>query len=204
MMKQTPIGPENELYPNRKRITRTMCEALVNNGLLDERYELIDGIILLRTPQKPPHRIASLLLRNWLIAIFGSLYVQQTGGLQLSGAEGEITEPLPDIAVTLVPTTEYFESNPGPADVSLVVEVADTFLNYDLNTKARLYARIGIPEYWVMDVNGRSLYRHRQPTATGYQDIVILSEMESVSPLNRAESVLISELLPAPRPVSEA
>ena len=196
----TPTQGDDSAFPNRKRITRTMCAALVNNGLLDERYELIDGVILLRPPQKPPHRITGILIRNWLTTIFDFLYVQQTGGLELPGAEGEITEPQPDIAVTLAPTTEYFKSNPGPTDVSLVVEIADRFLNFDLNIKALIYARVGIPEYWVMDVKKRRLHRHRQPTETGYQDIVILSETESVSPLNRAESILISELLPAPRP----
>lgn len=192
-----------EIYPNRKRITRTMCQLLEDNGLLNEKFELIDGEIILKMPVNPPHRIALILLRNWLVFVFGSLFAQTENPLDLTGAEGEITQPQPDAAVTLAPATSYTESNPGPQDVSLVVEISNTTLRYDLTTKALLYARSGIPEYWVMDVNDRCLHRHRQPTATGYEDIVILREMESVSPLNRAESTLISELLPAPRPVME-
>ena len=203
LITQVESDLENEIYPNRKRITRTMCEALANNGLLDERYELIDGVIIFKMPVHPPHRIALILLRNWLIVLFGLPFAQTEDPIALPGAEGEITEPQPDIAVTLAPTTEYIESNPSPQDIALLVEIADSSLNFDINTKARLYARMGIPEYWVMDVKNRRLHRHRQPTETGYQDIVILYETDSVSPLNHAEAVLISALLPAPRPVSE-
>jgi Uma2 family endonuclease len=193
----------HEIYPNRKRITRTMCQLLADNGLLNEKFELIDGVIILKMPMNPPHRIALTLLHSWLISVFGFFFVQTEKPVALPGAEGEITQPQPDAAVTLAPTTSYTESNPGPQDVSLVVEVSDTTLRLGLTTKALLYARVGIPEYWVMDVNDRCLHRHRQPTAAGYEDIVILCETESVSPLNRAESALISALLPALRSVVE-
>ena len=202
-MIETLIRPERETFPSRKRITRTMCQSLVNNGLLDERYELIDGWVILKAPGKPPHRIASTLVRNLLFTIFGSLYVQYKSGLALPGPEGETTEPQPDIAVTLAPTTEYFDSNPGPQDVRLVVEVSNTTLDFDLDTKALLYARVEIPEYWVMDVNGRQIYRHREPSQEGYREIVILRETENVSPLNRTEIVRVGDLFPAPRPAAD-
>ena len=114
------------------------------------------------------------------------------------GENGVFTEPEPDFAVTRETASSYFENNPGPQDVSLVVEVADSSLNFDLNTKALLYARVGIPEYWVMDINGRRLHRHRQPTHDGYRDIVIFNETESVSPLNRVEAA--SSAIFCPRP----
>ena len=122
--------------------------------------------------------------------------------LILPGEEGDTTEPEPDFAVTRQSASAYFENNPGPQDASLVVEVADSSLNFDLTTKALLYTCVGIPEYWVMDVNGRRLHRHRQPTQDGYRDIMIFSETQSISPLNRAESAPVSDFLPTPRNIS--
>jgi Uma2 family endonuclease len=65
----------------------------------------------------------------------------------------------------------------------LVVEVADTTLSFDLTTKAALYARAGIVEYWVLDVPGRRLIVHRHPQLGKYTTILIYSEQESVAPL---------------------
>ena len=78
----------------------------------------------------------------------------------------------------------------------LVAEVSDTTLRTDLGTKALLYARVGIPEYLVLDIAGRQIHRHRQPTHDGYAEIVILSENENLTLLNRSETVRVSDLLP--------
>ena len=199
-MIETLVAPEGENYPDRKRITRTMCEFLTNNGLLDERYELIDGVIILKMPKKPSHRITAWLIHTWLVAVFGDAFVQKEEPIALPGEQGEITEPEPEVAVTLAPTTDYVERNPGPQDVLLVVEISNTTLDFDLDTKALLYARVGIPEYWVMDINGRQIHRHRQPSRNGYGEVLVLRETENISPQNRAESVRVSELFPAPRP----
>ena len=81
------------------------------------------------------------------------------------------------------------------------MEVSDTMLGFDLSTKARLYARHGVPEYWVMDVNGRCLHRHRGPSPEGYAEVVILAAEQTVSPPARPDAaVRVGELLP---PVEE-
>ncbi len=58
-------------------------------------------------------------------------------------------------------------ANPQPGDIRLLVEISDTSLKYDLSVKAALYARAGIFEYWVVDVNGRRLIAHRDPEGAG-------------------------------------
>ena len=191
---ETLIKPENEILPNRKRITRTMRDFLVNNGLLTERHELIDGVIILKISMDPPHRVALMRLQNWLVFLFGFYFVQSEKPLVISGPTGETTEPEPDIAVTHEIADAYLASNPGPQDVSLVAEVADTTLRSDLDTKALLYARVGIPEYLVLDVEGRQIYRHRQPTHDGYAESVILTENETLSLLNRSETIRVGDL----------
>ena len=137
-MIETRIAPENETFPNRLRWTRTMRNFLADNGLLNEPHELINGEIYLKMPKRPPHRIALWLLEQWLIALFGAAFVQKEEAIVLPGAEGETTEPEPDLAVTLAPTTDYAQSNPGPQDITLIAEVSNTTLAFDLDVKAPL------------------------------------------------------------------
>ena len=202
-MIETLIKPENEALPNRLRITRTMRKFLIDNGLLEGRSELIDGVIVLKTPMNPPHRIALMRLQKWLVLLFGFDFVQSEKPIVIPGPTGDTTEPEPDIAITREPADAYLLENPGPQDVLLVAEVADTTLRADLNTKALLYARVGIPEYLVLDIAGRQIHRHRQPTHDGYAEIVILSENENLTLLNRAESVRVGDLFP-PAPEAPA
>lgn len=71
------------------------------------------------------------------------------------------------------------------------MEISDTSLSFDLSVKAMLYARAGIPEYWVLDVNGRQLFVHRDPSPIGYGSVIAYGEAESVSPLAAPERSLL-------------
>ena len=77
----------------------------------------------------------------------------------------------------------HFTPNPRAQDLRLVVEIADTSLNFDLTVKAALYARAKVFEYWVLDVVGRRLLVHRNPRSGAYADITVYDQHESVSPL---------------------
>ena len=196
-MIETLIAPEKETYPLVKRWTVEECAALAKQGHLTGRYELIYGVIYLKMPMNPPHRIALILLRQWLVALFGHLYVQTEDPIAIPGEDGRMTQPEPDAAVTLQPTTAYTASNPGPSDLQLIAEVSDSTLDFDLNTKATLYARFGIPEYLVLDIASRQVHRHRNPAQDGYREIVIFGEHESLTILDRTETIRVGELLPA-------
>ena len=74
-------------------------------------------------------------------------------------------------------------ANPQPDDLRLVVEISDTTLGFDLKTKADLYARAGIVEYWVFDVSGRRLIVHRDPQAGRYRSVEVYAADEAVVPL---------------------
>ena len=79
----------------------------------------------------------------------------------------------------------------------MVVEVSVSTLTGDKKTKNRIYARNGIPEYWVVNVEGRELIVHRQPGADGYASVVTLQETDTVSPLAAPTSVIaVRDLLP--------
>ena len=196
-MANTTVAPEFEPFPHRRRWTRDECRRLVEMGFLTGRYELIDGEVLSLMGQNPPHRMTLMLIAGWLVSLFGFYSVQMQGPIAITGDEGETNEPEPDIAVTSRPTTACRARHPEPQELLLVVEVSDTTLGFDLNTKARLYARNGILEYWVMDINGRRLHRHRSPSEAGYTEVTILTAEQTVAAIAHPEAaVRVGELLP--------
>ncbi|HLJ56788.1 MAG TPA: Uma2 family endonuclease [Chthonomonadaceae bacterium] len=159
-------------------------------GMLGERSELIDGEIISKMSQNAPHRIVLLLIANWLATVFGRLCVQEQLPLSIPGALGKYNEPEPDMAVTREPTTAYLASHPAPDDLILAVEVADSSLEFDRTTKAKLYARTGVREYWIADVNNRCIHVHRNPEGDGYREYLRVDLGSSVSIQQRPDAVI--------------
>ena len=197
------IAPEGVAYPNAKRWTVRECEELARDGKIVGRYELIHGVIISKMGQDAPHASAIMLMLRWLTAVFGIDFMRVQLPIVIPGREGRITEPEPDIVVTREAFPAYFHANPGAADVRLVVEISDTTLRFDLYTKAEIYARAGVPEYWVYDVRERQIHRHRVPTANGYREIVILNEDQSIAAPGHEETIGVSALF-APQTAVES
>jgi Uma2 family endonuclease len=106
---------------------------------------------------------------------------------------GQDTDPEPDFAV-IAGTPRGSSGHPTTAD--LLVEVADSSLSFDTNEKRLLYARAGIREYWVVDVNGRRLLVHRDPQGGDYASQQALGPADAVSPLTApAAAVRVADLL---------
>ena len=126
-----------------------------------DRLELIDGQIIDMSPIGVLHAaIVDVLARHFGRRAGESVFIRCQNPLQLD----DISEPEPDIAILRPRADLYTTAHPGPADVLLVIEVADTSLAYDLGTKVPLYARHGIPEVWVIDTATRRTRVFRQPT----------------------------------------
>jgi Uma2 family endonuclease len=90
--------------------------------------------------------------------------------------------------------TKLIES-PQPEDVLLLIEVAASSLGFDLSVKARLYARAGIVEYWVLDVEGRRVIVHRGSDGQTYQSVLVYGLTEQVATLARpANGILVKHL----------
>ncbi len=192
-----PISHDREPTPHRVRWTRSQCDAIREAGVIDGRYELIDGEVISKMDQKPAHRLTVVLLLAWFRSVLGGLFVQTQATIEVGDADSEHNEPEPDAAVTVAPNTAYADRHPGPQDLLLVLEVSDTTLRFDRTTKAALYARAGIVEYWIVDLNGRQVMVHRQPTAAGYAEITAYGPHESVATLARPEAgVRVADLLP--------
>jgi len=184
--------------PPRKKWTRQECLALDATGLFDQQHlELIEGELIVKMGNKRPHVNSLVRLQEWLIVVFGWGVVIPEGPIDVAPEDNPTNEPEPDIVVLKRDISNFTKCNPTPADLHLVVEIADTTLAFDRRTKAPLYARAGISDYWVLDVNRRQLLVHREPTRGGYASVQVYNEAESVSPLAAPQREFkVSDALP--------
>jgi Uma2 family endonuclease len=154
------------------------------------RAMLIDGVILEEGPMNPPHAITLELVAEALRMAFGSGWRFRS---QSPLVLGQDLDPEPDFAV--IPGTPRGTSG-HPTTADLVVEVADSSLDFDTNVKRLLYARAGIREYWVVDIHGRSLHVYRDPQAGDYATRQALGVADAISPLAApAATVRVADLL---------
>jgi len=157
----------------RHRISVDEYYRMAEVGLLapDAKVELIDGEVIDLAPVGTKHFYLVNLLTKILGRTIGEraiLSVQQP--IRLSSD----SEPQPDLALLKPPAENYLKALPDGSDVLLLIEVSDTTLRYDLEVKAQLYARNGVPEVWVIDINTKTLHRLRQPNAEQYASIARL------------------------------
>lgn len=190
----TLVEREKEIFPDRVRWTRQECSRLAEAGFLVGRYELIDGEIIRKMGQGWMHSEVIMRLMRALVILFeSSLRIQ----LPMT-VPGDTSEPEPDIAVTEQPLEAYRGRQPDAQEMLLVVEVADTTRNFDLNIKSRLYAQAGLRDYWVVDIAERSIVVHREPVANEYLSVTTHTESETLSLLLRPDvSLSITTVLPA-------
>jgi Uma2 family endonuclease len=91
------------------------------------------------------------------------------------------SEPEPDIVIARLRSDDYINSHPSPADIILVIEVADSSIKFDRDTKAPLYAAAGISEYWIVNLIDDRLEIYRQPSGSIYTSIQIVTPPQSIS-----------------------
>ena len=184
--------------PRRKRWTRAEYEELSSCGLLGQQHlELIEGELIDKMGKKQPHVNSVALLLGWLIRIFGERFVLQEAPIDVAPEDNPTNEPEPDLVVMKRDLSHFKCVRPGPQDLQLLIEVADSTLGFDRTVKAALYARAGIVEYWVLDIQGRRMIVHRDPQAGRYASIAGYSSEESVAPLAAPESFFrIANALP--------
>jgi Uma2 family endonuclease len=170
--------------PPRKRWTRQECATLEASGIWAEQHlELIEGELISKMGKKRPHTNVMVIMHVWLLRVFGAEFINQETSIDVASADNVINEPEPDLIVLSKPSREIRDQNPQPAEGHLVVEIADSTLRFDLTVKARLYARAGIADYWVVDIPSRRIIVHRDPQEGQYRSVVAYAEQESVKPL---------------------
>jgi Uma2 family endonuclease len=184
-----PYRPVPVDDPPRKLWTRAECVALEASGLWDQqRLELIQGELISKMGKKRFHVNALVAVQAWLVRTFGEQFVNPEAPIDVAPEDNPTNEPEPDLIVLTRPSSEFQDANPRPADLRLVVEISDSTLGFDLTTKAGLYARAGIVEYWVVDIAARRLVVHRDPRDGLYRSVTAYGENETATPLASPQS----------------
>lgn len=168
---------------------------MVEAGVLaaDERVELIAGQLYKMAAKGTAHSAAMTRIERALQPrLRNRALLRFQDPVQLD----DYSEPEPDVAIVRVEPFDYEDHHPTPSEIYWLIEVADITLKRDRELKAPAYARSGIPEYWILDVNQRQLYIFRSPTATGYASEMVLQESDMISPLAFTDcQIPVGELL---------
>lgn len=169
---------------------------MVDAGILseDDRVELIRGEIIAMSPIGPRHSAAVLRATQALVKLVGDLAIV---GVQGSIRLDEYDEPQPDLYLLRPKDDFYASGHAGPADIFLIIEVADSSLEYDSTIKMNLYAETGVPEYWIANVRDDCLVAHSNPTKTGYGTVQQFQRGQTIAPQLLPECrMLVDVVLP--------
>ncbi len=162
--------------PKPYRLTVQDYYRMGKAGILepDERVELMEGEIIAMSPIGSLHAA-------WVNQLETSDEI--TVHIQNPVRLGDDTEPELDLALLRPREKTYSQAYPTSTDVLLIVEVAESSLIYDRDRKAPLYARYGIPEVWLIDLNSSQLTLYLGPSQDGYRKILRPARSECVSPV---------------------
>jgi Uma2 family endonuclease len=169
-----------EDWPRRHRISVDEYYRMAEVGLLapDARVELIEGEIIDMPPIGYRHEAAVDRLAMLLHRAVGDLaIVRCQGSVQL----GDFSAPQPDFVLLTRREDFYKQRRATAADTLLAIEVSDTTLRYDMQTKMSLYARYGIREFWVFDVENERFHVFRNPVGSGYAEVRVTDQPEVVA-----------------------
>jgi Uma2 family endonuclease len=155
-------GPFKAPVAGFRRFTVREYHKMIEIGVLteDERIELLEGYLVEKMPHDPIHdgtlqrvnrRLQRVLPAGWELRI------------RMATTLGE-SEPEPDGAIVREDAVGYTTRHPGPPDFGFVIEVANTSLDADRDDKSRIYARAGLPVYWIVNVVDRQIEVYEQPS----------------------------------------
>ena len=159
---------DTSLVLTRHKLTVDDYYRMGEAGILgeDDRVELIEGELIDMAPIGQDHAGTVNRVNRALVMACG---VRAIVSIQNPVRLNRLNDPQPDFSI-LRPRADFYTTGEraGPADVLLLVEVADSSLRFDRTVKLPLYARNGIPEVWIIDLKQRTLECYRQPTSDRY------------------------------------
>lgn len=151
----------------RHRFSVEDFHRMVEAGILsqDDRVELLEGEVVELSPVGKRHAYTV----NALVDLLSPLRERAVLSVQNPLPLPQNTEVYPDLALLKPPRSRYRDRLPEGDDALLVIEVAESSLDYDLKVKLPLYARAGVPEVWVVDLEGRRVHIFRKPEGGAYR-----------------------------------
>jgi Uma2 family endonuclease len=189
------------LEPQTRRWTKAEYYHMAELGWFEgQRVELVEGEVVVMSPEKPRHYSSLDRVADVVRALFGAEYwVRAQAPLDL----GESTEPEPDVAVVRGRRDLFERSGVHPTTAVLIVEVSESSLIYDRTRKGSLYAARRIADYWIVNLAEGQLEVYRDPTADPseefgfrYQSSIVPKSGESVTPLALPDrAIRVADLL---------
>jgi Uma2 family endonuclease len=184
--------------PAPRLFSRDEFQHLVASGLFAaERVELIDGVVIVMSSQSTPHAATINRLNYQLMKLCGpDIYIR----VQSPVALDDYNQPEPDLVLCSPDPLDYAEAHPRPEQIFLIIEVADASLRQDRQRKARLCARAGIPQYWVVDLGQRRVEVMTAPnrTAERYNRICTFRARQTLA-LPQGQRIAVADILPPKR-----
>lgn len=149
--------------PTAYRLTVEQYHRMIDLNILsdDDRVELIEGLLVRKMTRKPPHDSTLDRLEDAIRAFIPAGWrLRSQKAVTLTDGE-----PEPDVAVVIGPVSRYDDHHPGPDEIAVVAEVADTSVGTDRGRKLRSYARAGIPVYWIVNLVDRQVEVYTDPVS---------------------------------------
>ena len=186
---------EAALAPTRRKLDVDEYYRMAETGVFGEsdRVELIDGGLIDTAPIGQGHEATvNGLAEALFVACARRAIISSQNSIRLD----QWNAPQPDLAV-LRRRADFYATGerPGPADVLLPIEVADSSLRFDRTVKLPLYARAGIAELWIVDLKRRVLEAHRSPAGDGYREMAIHQPGDQLALLLAPEIVVRLDLM---------
>ncbi len=192
----TLISPVPPLPDRIWRLSVDQYHSMIDAGILnsDSPVELIEGVLVEKIAINLPHAFATEEVQSRLAAIVPLGWCAKIPN-PITLAD---SEPEPDAAVARGTRRDYISRHPKPADLALVVEVSEA-LSRDRGAKQRIYARAGIPVYWIVDLVNRRVEVRTDPQGESYRNLTILSPGDAIPVVIdgiEVGTIQVSSLLP--------
>jgi Uma2 family endonuclease len=149
-------------------ISAAMYDKMIEHGILTEndKVELLNGVIIEKMPKGAKHTAATSRVNRVFSSLFGNRSIIR---IQDPILLDNLSEPEPDVVLAALNENEYEGGHPTPEHIFLILEVSDTTISTDRNSKQQAYSRAGIRQYLLLNVQNSTLEDYREPSADGYQ-----------------------------------
>jgi Uma2 family endonuclease len=188
------------------RLTLEQYERMVDDGIIGkrDRVHLINGVLVAKMTQNPPHNTADDLCGAALSRLIPpGWYIRGAKPIRIPGRAGRRdSKPEPDRCVVRGTVRDYEERDPGPADVGLVVEVADSSLATDRKYATEVYGPARIPICGIVNLVDRRVEVYTKPGPRGYRSTEVFKEGQSVPVViggREVGRIAVEEILPSRR-----
>ena len=195
LQEKTSFSETNGNGSNLYRLRVEDYDKMIENGIFDEdeRIELWDGVLIKMSPKGIKHRTTTTKATDYFYEhLRRKTLIQVQDPIRLD----DFSEPEPDVVLAQSPLSKYTLTHPTPKDIYLVVEVADSSIDID-RRKAVKYARNGILQYLILNVNTNEIEDYREPSADGYRFKKTYTENETFNLVAFPDvEIKVSDLLP--------